>query len=91
VYRERQQKVFALLRLLNCSFADAQQGMFVWAKIPPQYKDGYELSDEILHKAHVFITPGGIFGSQGNAYIRVSLCSEVAVFEQASEQIKNAL
>jgi aspartate/methionine/tyrosine aminotransferase len=57
--------------------------MFVWAKIPAHYKDGYELSDKILYDCNVFITPGGIFGSQGNGYVRVSLCAEVTVFEQA--------
>ncbi len=88
LYRERQQKVFELLRLLNCTFSEQQQGMFVWAKIPTRYKDGFEMSDEILHKAHVFITPGGIFGSQGNGYIRASLCSDVSVFEDAIRRIK---
>ncbi len=91
IYRERQQKVFELLRLLGCEFSDDQQGMFVWARIPARYKDGYELSDEILHMAHVFITPGGIFGSQGNGYIRASLCSEVAVFEEAIDRVKQVL
>ena len=57
--------------------------MFVWAKIPDYYKDGYELSDKILYGANVFITPGGIFGSKGNEYVRVSLCADVAVFEKA--------
>lgn len=89
VYRERQHKVFGLLNLLGCQFADNQQGLFVWAKIPARYADGYALSDELLQHAHVFITPGGIFGSQGNGYIRVSLCSSSGVFEQAIERIRS--
>lgn len=87
VYRERQQKVFDLLNLLNCDFDRKQTGMFVWAKIPAPYKTGFELSDEILYGANVFITPGGIFGSQGNGYIRVSLCAQVTVFENAIQRI----
>lgn len=87
VYRERQQKVFDLLTLLNCDFDRKQTGMFVWAKIPTPYKTGFELSDEILYGANVFITPGGIFGSQGNGYIRVSLCAQVTVFENAIQRI----
>jgi LL-diaminopimelate aminotransferase len=83
VYAARQQKVFELLQLLDCQYDTQQTGMFVWAKIPTYYKDGYELSDKILYDCNVFITPGGIFGSQGNGYVRVSLCAEVAVFEQA--------
>jgi LL-diaminopimelate aminotransferase len=83
IYRERQAKVFELLELLDCQYDTQQTGMFVWAKIPDFYKDAYELSDKILYDCNVFITPGGIFGSQGNGYVRVSLCAEVAVFENA--------
>ena len=89
VYRKRQQKVFELLQLLDCQFDATQIGMFVWAKIPTKYKDSYELSDEILYNKNVFLTPGGIFGSQGNGYIRISLCAEVGVFEEAIQRILN--
>lgn len=88
VYAERREKVFELLDLLNCVYATDQVGMFVWAKIPAGYKDGYELSDKILYGANVFITPGGIFGNAGNGYIRVSLCGSVERFEQAIERVK---
>jgi aspartate/methionine/tyrosine aminotransferase len=74
IYRKRREKVFELLRLLQCPFDESQAGMFVWAKIPSDYKDGFALSDDILYNANVFITPGGIFGSAGNQYIRASLC-----------------
>ena len=57
--------------------------MFVWAAIPEKYKDGFALSDEVLSKNRVFITPGGIFGKAGKPYIRVSLCSPVEKFEEA--------
>jgi aspartate/methionine/tyrosine aminotransferase len=64
--------------------------MFVWASVPTGYKDGFVLSDELLYKAGVFITPGGIFGSAGNRYIRISLCSPVSVFEKALKKISEA-
>ncbi len=89
IYAERREKVFQLLHLLNCDFSKSQVGMFVWAKIPPKYKDGYALSDEVLYNANVFITPGGIFGTAGDGYIRVSLCGSVEKFEEAIKRISN--
>jgi LL-diaminopimelate aminotransferase len=65
----------AAAKALGCVYDKSQAGMFVWAKIPAGYKNGFALSDEILYNANVFITPGGIFGSAGDQYIRVSLCS----------------
>ena len=88
VYSKRREKVFELLNLLDCEFDTTQAGMFVWASIPSKYKDGFELSDEVLHDANVFITPGGIFGSAGNGYVRVSLCSTEQKFEEAIKRIK---
>ncbi len=88
VYAQRREKVFELLRLLHCEFSTTQVGMFVWAKIPGRYTDGYALSDEVLYKANVFITPGGIFGSAGNGYIRVSLCGSVERFAEAIGRIQ---
>lgn len=91
IYRSRQKKVFELLTLLNCSFGNRQAGMFVWAAIPSGDKDGYELSDRVLHNARVFITPGGIFGKNGNAYVRVSLCCSIEKIEEAINRIKENL
>ena len=90
VYKSRREKVFKLLQLLNCSFDISQAGMFVWAAIPGGYKDGYELSDKILYGANVFITPGAIFGSAGDQYVRVSLCSTEHKIEEAIERIETA-
>ena len=90
-YKIRQQKVFEMMELLDCQYDKNQTGMFVWAKIPTKYKTGYELSDEILEKSAVFITPGGIFGTAGDGYIRTSLCAEVSVFEEAILRIRKSL
>lgn len=87
VYAERRNKVFDLLQMLNCTFSKQQVGMFVWAKIPAKYKSGYELSDEVLYGSNVFITPGGIFGSAGDGYVRISLCSPVEKLEEAIARI----
>jgi aspartate/methionine/tyrosine aminotransferase len=88
VYKERREKVFELLELLNCSFDESQAGLFVWASVPAVYKDGYELSDKTLRDANVFITPGGIFGSAGDNYVRVSLCTSEEKIVEAIERIK---
>jgi LL-diaminopimelate aminotransferase len=89
-YRERRKKVFALLEELHCEFSREQVGMFVWAKIPAAYKDGFELSDRVLHGANVFLTPGGIFGSEGEGYIRVSLCSTGEKLQESIGRVKAA-
>lgn len=89
VYRKRREKVFSLLNLLNCSFNKNQAGLFVWASIPGNYRDGFELSDEILEKANVFITPGGIFGRAGEKYVRVSLCTKEEKLDEAINRIQN--
>jgi aspartate/methionine/tyrosine aminotransferase len=89
VYRQRREKVFELLNLLKCSFDKNQAGLFVWAEIPNEYKDGYELSDAVLNDSNVFITPGGIFGSAGQKYIRVSLCATEEKLEEAIRRIEN--
>lgn len=87
VYAKRREKVFHIMDLLECAYDREQVGLFVWAKIPSTYIDAYALSDDILHQAHVFITPGGIFGSAGEQYIRISLCANEAVLDEAIERI----
>ena len=88
VYRARREKVFEFLELLNCSFDKNQAGLFVWASIPAEYKDGYEVSDKVLHESNVFITPGGIFGSAGNEYVRISLCATEQKIDEAIQRMK---
>lgn len=87
VYLERRTKVFELLDKLECSYTKQQAGLFVWARVPETYKDGYQLSDEVLYQCNVFITPGGIFGSAGKKYVRVSLCSKEEKLEEAIQRI----
>lgn len=88
-YGRRRETVFRLLQQLDCTFSRDQAGMFVWARISEHYADGFALSDAVLERARVFITPGGIFGSAGKHYVRVSLCSPKALFEEALERLRS--
>ena len=98
IYNERRVKVFELLNLLKCVYSKDQVGMFVWAASPTPPKEGLtsqhplglggELSDKILYGANVFITPGGIFGTAGNNYIRISLCATENKIQEAIDRIK---
>lgn len=90
IYNKRRKKVFKLLKLLDCSYDENQAGLFVWAAIPSDYRDGYQLSDKVLYGSNVFITPGGIFGSAGDRYIRVSLCSSEEKFDEAIDRVSCA-
>src|SRR5690606_33497721 len=87
-YGSRREKVYELLSLLHCKYDKDQVGMFVWARIADSYKDAYQLSDQVLSDARVFITPGGIFGSQGKNYIRISLCASEQTLDEAIKRIK---
>jgi LL-diaminopimelate aminotransferase len=88
VYKKREAKAFELLDKLNCTYSKMQSGLFVWAKIPSSFKNGYALCDNTLYNNNVFVTPGGIFGSNGDNYIRVSLCATETIFNEAIARLK---
>jgi len=88
-YSERRILVEKIMHKLKCTFDTTQTGLFVWGKIPSGYKNGEELTEEILHKTHVFITPGMVFGDQGDAYIRISLCANTTMLENAIERLSS--
>ncbi len=87
IYRKRREVAFEIMEMLGCSYDRNQVGMFVWAKIPSKIKTARELSDTILFQSNVFITPGFIFGSNGEKYIRISLCSSEEKLEEAKKRI----
>ena len=89
-YLERRKLVWEIMDTLNCKYDKNQSGMFIWAKIPDTLESAIQLSDDILNKAHVFITPGSIFGKQGERYIRISLCSKQEVLKESIHRIKTA-
>ncbi len=72
----------------GCSFDPKQQGLFIWARIPDEYASAEILADRILYEANVFVTPGSIFGSNGERYIRLSLCTPQPRMEQALERVR---
>jgi LL-diaminopimelate aminotransferase len=89
VYFQRRTKVYELLDVLGCSYNNQAVGMFVWARVPDQVVDVEAFLDEILYEAGVFLTPGKVFGTQGERYLRVSLCLPQSVIEEATKRIKN--
>lgn len=89
-YYSRQTKAWAIMDAIGCTYTKNQAGLFVWGRLPDGDADCYAYSDKILYECGVFITPGGIFGSQGNRYLRISLCAPEEVFEKALQKIKAA-
>ena len=74
--------------VLGCTYDKQQVGMFLWGRIPDKYNQVEDLTEHILHDARVFITPGFIFGSNGERYIRISLCAKEEKLEAALRRIK---
>ncbi|MFV9552186.1 pyridoxal phosphate-dependent aminotransferase [Algibacter sp. PT7-4] len=87
VYQERRQLVWKLADALNCTYDKNTSGLFVWAKLPA-YLKAEEFIDLVLKENHIFITPGTIFGTKGEGYIRFSLCASTEVLEEAIARIK---
>ena len=78
----------ANIETLGCTFDTGQVGMFLWGKIPGKYTDAEQLTERVLHECRVFITPGFIFGSNGDRYIRISLCAKEEKLQEALKRIK---
>ncbi len=87
VYANRRTIALELLTHLNCEVKPNQVGMFLWAKLPTHVESVRDFIDDILHNTHVFLTPGEIFGTNGNRFIRLSLCSTEQDFEIAIQRI----
>ena len=91
IYYGREKQAYELLDALGCRYRKGQAGLFVWAELPEGYEgDSFAFSDEVMEKTDVFLTPGGIFGSEGNGYIRITLCCPEALLKKATEKIKAA-
>ena len=82
VYEQRRELVWELVEALNCTCEKDTAGLFVWAKLPPHFKSE-EFTDMLLKEHHVFIAPGTVFGSQGEGYVRFSLCASMEDVEEA--------
>ena len=87
-YASRRSVAEQIMAVLNCTFDPDQTGMFLWGRIPDSYAHVEDLTELVLHKARVFITPGFIFGSNGERYIRISLCAKEEQMQEALARIK---
>ena len=88
IYAERQKHVHQMLDMLQCKYQTDTVGMFVWARVPDQIADVEAYLDSLLYEAGVFLTPGKIFGSQGERYLRVSLCVPAEQIQESIKRIK---
>lgn len=87
-YAERRKIAEKIMSELGCSFDPKQQGLFLWGRIPESVANVEEFTDKILYEARVFLTPGFIFGSNGDRYIRISLCATQERLEEALRRVR---
>lgn len=90
-YAQRRKYAEEIMRLLGCSYDPNQVGMFLWGKIPDTYSSAEELTERVLQQAKVFITPGHIFGNNGERYIRISLCAKEDKLQNAIKRISETI
>ena len=89
VYRSRRDLAGQIMRTLGCEYDEIQVGMFLWGRIPDSAESGEAIANKVLYEANVFLTPGFIFGSRGERYIRISLCCKNETLEEALKRIEN--
>ena len=87
LYRRRREIAERIMQALGCIYDDSQVGMFLWGKIADKYANAEQLTERVLHEARVFITPGFIFGSNGERYVRISLCAQDDKMQEALRRI----
>ena len=87
-YASRRRYAEQIMQALGCAYDPKQVGMFLWGRIPDSYANAEKLTERVLHEARVFITPGFIFGSNGERYIRISLCAKEEKLEAALRRIE---
>ncbi len=90
-YAPRRRYAEEIMQVLGCQFDPQQTGMFLWGRIPDTYNNVEELTERVLHEARVFITPGFIFGSNGERYVRISLCAKEEKLEEALRRVKKLM
>jgi len=74
IYTKRRELIWKIADILNCTYDKNSKGLFVWAKLPDEIKDSEKFIDYLLNEKKIFVAPGTIFGSEGEGYIRFSLC-----------------
>ena len=88
LYARRRSIAEEIMATLGCTFDPSQTGMFLWGRIPDSIDNVEDLTERVLHEARVFITPGFIFGSNGNRYIRISLCAKEEKMRESLSRIR---
>jgi len=91
IYARRRVLAEEILTVLGCTWDPNQSGMFLWGRIPETATDAGQVADKVLYEANVFITPGFIFGSNGNRYVRLSLCCTEKNLSEALQRIKKTI
>ena len=86
VYRRRELLARKIMEQLGAECRDNQAGLFLWGRVP-NGESGYDFSDRLLYEKHIFMTPGGIFGSEGERYVRISLCASEDKFNKVLERL----
>jgi aspartate/methionine/tyrosine aminotransferase len=91
IYTKRRQYAWKIMDMLACEYDRKAVGLFVWGRIPHNFKHATEVSDAYLYDSRVFITPGHIFGSGGDQYVRISLCADIPLLESAIKRIEKRI
>ena len=89
IYRSRRDLAGQIMEALGCTYDKQQVGMFLWGRIPDSAESAEAIANKVLYEARVFLTPGFIFGSRGERYIRISLCCKNEALKEALERIKS--
>ena len=87
IYRRREAKGLEIMEALGVECRANQAGLFLWGRIPNN-ENCYDFCDRLLYEKHIFLTPGGIFGSEGERYVRISLCASEATLQRVVDRTK---
>jgi len=88
VYTERREVAWQIFDALQCDYDKNSTGLFVWANIP-KGKTSEQVTDDLLYKNNIFLTPGTVFGSNGEGYIRLSLCTPKEKLKEVLTRVTN--
>ena len=89
VYRSRRDLAGQIMQALGCTYDEQQVGMFLWGRIPDSAESAEAIANKVLYEARVFLTPGFIFGSRGERYIRIALCRKNEAWQEALNRVKS--
>ena len=87
VYRAREAKGLEIMEALGVECRPHQAGLFLWGRVP-NGENCYDFCDKLLYEKHIFVTPGGIFGDEGDRYVRISLCAPEGLLQRVLDRIK---